>query len=96
MIVPITATTPPWSVWRLNPPTSTPLNSTTLVNQPQLPNLPVPPLDITLDKLLKSCKPLAENDSELKEFERKVGEFRKKGGMGEVLQKRLESKREEK
>lgn len=94
-LVPITASPPPWSVWRADPAHSIPLDSTTLVNQPALPRLPVPALSVTLEKVLESCRPLAKDDKEWEELRRKVEEFGRKGGVGEVVQRRLEARREE-
>lgn len=89
-----TQTTPPWSTWRTAPASATPLTSTTLKNQHLLPRLPVPSLDVTLSKLVESCRPLAKDSNEFKEFARKVVEFGKEGGVGRTLQRRLEERRE--
>lgn len=93
--VPITSSPPTWGVWRSDPAHSIPLDSKTLVNQPALPRLPVPQLQVTLDKVLESCKALAKDDKEWDELRRKVEEFGRKGGVGEVVQGRLEARREE-
>lgn len=64
-----------------------------LVNQHSLPRLPIPPLAVTLDKVLKSAKAVAQNEAEVKELERKISEFGRAGGVGEKLQERLEARR---
>ncbi|CAG8487063.1 10864_t:CDS:2 [Paraglomus brasilianum] len=56
--------------------------------QKSLPSLPVPPLSATLDKYLQSVKPLCTSE-EYAKTEAVVDEFRKPGGMGEALYKRL-------
>lgn len=89
----VTATTPAWKDWRLNPASATSPTSTMLKNQPQLPNLPVPALDSTLAKVLKSCRAVAQSDAEYETFKSKVEEFSKAGGLGRTLQERLEAKR---
>ena len=56
--------------------------------QKPLPKLPVPELVETLDKYLLCIKPIVSSD----QYERTrqiVDEFRKPGGTGELLQKRL-------
>ncbi|SGY41705.1 BQ5605_C003g02542 [Microbotryum silenes-dioicae] len=83
---------PKWSEWRLSPPSATPLGSITFRNQAQLPRLPVPELDVTLEKLIESCRPLAKDENELEEFKRKVSVFRQ--GLGGKLQERLVKRRE--
>lgn len=87
--------TPAWADWRLNPPSATPIDSTTFRNQAQLPRLPVPPLDVTLAKVLDSCRPLAKDAAELDALKKKVEQFGEQGGVGGVLQKRLEQRREQ-
>ncbi|ORY45846.1 acyltransferase ChoActase/COT/CPT [Leucosporidium creatinivorum] len=91
----IATSTPAWAAWRLDPPSATPLDSTTFRNQAQLPRLPVPPLDVTLAKVLDSCRPLAKDASEFEALKKKVEEFSQQGGVGHVLQKRLEERREQ-
>ncbi|SCZ95699.1 BZ3500_MvSof-1268-A1-R1_Chr8-1g09737 [Microbotryum saponariae] len=83
---------PRWSEWRLCPPSATPSDSTTFRNQAKLPRLPIPELDLTLDKLVESCRPLAKDENELQELKRKVSVFRH--GLGRKLQQRLVQRRE--
>ncbi|KAM0786990.1 hypothetical protein ACM66B_002408 [Microbotryomycetes sp. NB124-2] len=89
------ASPPSWHAWRLDPPTSTPATSTMFVNQPQIPKLPVPKLQDTLDRLLKSVEPLAESDAEMQAVRQKLQEFGQPGGIGHELQKRLEQRRDD-
>lgn len=91
----IRTTTPSWHEWRMNPPTATPVDSTTFRNQAQLPRLPVPALDDTLSKLVKSCEPLAKDSQELQTLKDKVEQFKADKGIGRELQRRLEAKREQ-
>ncbi|CAJ0634490.1 14502_t:CDS:10 [Entrophospora sp. SA101] len=56
-----------------------------------LPRLPVPKLSDTLDKYLKSVRPLV-NDEEFAKTQAAIEEFKKPGGIGEELQKRLLTK----
>ncbi|GAA6045002.1 hypothetical protein JCM8097_004458, partial [Rhodosporidiobolus ruineniae] len=86
---------PPWSTWRLNPPTATPSGSTTLKHQRNLPRLPVPPLDSTLDRLATSCAPLAANPNQLDALKQKVDAFKREGGAGRKLHDALEKRREQ-
>ena len=53
-----------------------------------LPKLPVPTLEETSKKYLRSIRPLVDDD-QYKKTERFVAEFVKPGGFGEVLQHRL-------
>ena len=68
-------------VWLL-----TPKHPKTYSLQDSLPSLPVPDLDQTCDKFLKSVRPLL-NDEEFQVSKQKVEEFRKKEG--KELQKKL-------
>lgn len=86
--------TPKWEDWKMNATSATPSDSVMYRNQPALPNLPVPELATTLEKLSKSIKPLAKDSAELQAFERKVEVFSAPGGIGETLQKRLVQRRE--
>ncbi|BGP27022.1 hypothetical protein JCM10295v2_005984 [Rhodotorula toruloides] len=90
------ANTPEWHDWRMNVPSSTPLDSPMLRNQGKLPRLPVVPLDETLARLKRSCEPLAKDQKELSEVEKKIEAFAKQGGVGRKLQDLLQKKREEK
>ncbi|SCV66893.1 BQ2448_5539 [Microbotryum intermedium] len=92
MTMTMTPRTPSWSEWRLNPPSATPLDSTTFKNQHRLPKLPVPDVDVTLDKVLASCRPLASDEGEFEELRTKVERFRQ--GLGKTLQERLVRRRE--
>ncbi|EXX78513.1 carnitine O-acetyltransferase CAT2 [Rhizophagus irregularis DAOM 197198w] len=59
--------------------------------QKSLPKLPVPALKDTLEKYLKSVRPLVSSE-EYAKTEAAVAEFQKPGGIGEELQKRLLAK----
>ncbi|KAI9766126.1 MAG: Carnitine O-acetyltransferase mitochondrial [Candelina submexicana] len=59
-----------------------------------LPRLPVPTLQETADRYLKSVHPLL-NESEFKNTQEAVADLTKPGGMGETLQKRLISRRDD-
>lgn len=91
----IQTTTPEWSKWRMNPPSAIPVDSVTFRNQSKLPKLPVNDLDVTLDKLVKSCEPLAKDQAEFDAFKAKVEAFRQQDGLGRQLQQRLVDKRAE-
>jgi carnitine O-acetyltransferase len=54
----------------------------------QLVKLPVPPLQQTLDKYIASVEPLL-TEEELSETKRRVEEFGRPGGIGEILQQKL-------
>ena len=56
--------------------------------QKHLPKLPVPALKDTLEKYLKTVRPLV-NSEEYAKTEAIVAEFQKPGGIGEVLHERL-------
>ncbi|KAK9762383.1 Carnitine O-acetyltransferase mitochondrial, partial [Basidiobolus ranarum] len=56
--------------------------------QRELPKLPVPDLQETLERYLRSAKPLL-TEEEYKITEQSVREFGKAGGQGELLQRRL-------
>jgi len=60
----------------------------TFSNQSKLPRLPIPPLEATAEKYLKTLKPLL-TDQEFHHSEKAVKEFIKPGGLGHELQKRL-------
>lgn len=85
-------TTPAWSDWRMNPSTATPVDSIMFREQSKLPRLPVPSLQSTLSRVIKSCEPLALNATELDALKRKVVEF--ESGLGPILQRRLDQRRE--
>ena len=59
-----------------------------------LPRLPVPTLDETAKRYLKSVHPLV-SPAEFQQTEKAVQEFIKPGSLGHTLQKRLEQRREE-
>lgn len=90
------ANPPEWHDWRMGVPSSTPTDSPMLRNQGKLPRLPVVPLDETLARLRRSCQPLAKDEKELREVEKKIEAFGRQGGIGRKLQDLLEQKREEK
>ncbi|KAI8609541.1 hypothetical protein BC830DRAFT_1173461 [Chytriomyces sp. MP71] len=64
------------------------LNGKLYAHQHVLPRLPIPTLDETCATYLKSVRPLI-NDSDYEKTVRAVNEFKKPGGKGEELQKRL-------
>lgn len=68
-------------------------HSTAAVQKPEvnLPALPVPPLQSTLQKFLKTAKPHL-SASELRDTIKAIEEFGKPGGVGEQLQSKLESR----
>ncbi|GAA6021226.1 hypothetical protein JCM10207_002580 [Rhodosporidiobolus poonsookiae] len=86
--------TPAWHTWRINPPSATPQTSTMLKNQ-QLPRLPVPDLDSTLDRLRTSCTPLAKDHQQLAALDDKLARFRKEGSVGRKLHKQLQQRRDD-
>jgi len=57
----------------------------------QLPHLPVPPLQQSMDKYLNAVEPLL-TEKELKRTTAAVDEFRRPGGMGEKLQSLLQDR----
>ena len=81
--------------WKALAPSPLP-NTLTFAGQKTLPKLPVPSLPETLSRLKESIRPLAWNHAELVESERKIDEFASDAGLGKVLQKRLEERREQK
>ncbi|KAA1469045.1 carnitine acetyl transferase [Dentipellis sp. KUC8613] len=72
-----------------------PTAGTTFAAQPALPPLPVPALRATLARLAASLRPLARDEAEYAAAAGKVERFGQSGGVGERLQARLESRREE-
>ena len=58
---------------------------------PELPSLPVPPLEQTMTKYINTLEPILF-DSEYAQTKRVVADFMKPGGIGEQLQKKLEQK----
>jgi len=58
---------------------------------PELPSLPVPPLEQTLSKYINTLEPILF-DSEYAQTKRVVADFMKPGGVGEKLQRKLEEK----
>lgn len=60
----------------------------TFDNQSKIPRLPIPTLEETADKYLRSLKPLL-SPKEYKASEEKVHNFIKEDGLGPVLQQRL-------
>ena len=63
----------------------------TLHYQGSLPTMPVPALQTTLGKYLQSIRPLL-SETEYTASEKFVADFGREGGMGEVLQERLEAR----
>ena len=61
---------------------------TMMSKEKSLPSLPVPPLQQTTEKYLLSVKPLLTED-EFRCTEAVTNEFRKPGGIGELLQEKL-------
>ncbi|KAJ3765877.1 acyltransferase ChoActase/COT/CPT [Lentinula raphanica] len=74
------------SHWKASAPSALP-GSETYAAQRTLPKLPVPDLDVTLDHLKESLKPIAWNEAEYNAAVSKVDEFA--AGIGPQLQKRL-------
>jgi len=60
----------------------------TFDHQGKLPRLPIPELNATLKKYLRSCRPVL-TPTEYAETVKAVKEFGKEGGMGQILQQRL-------
>lgn len=58
---------------------------------PELPSLPVPPLEQTMQKYITALEPILF-DSEYEQTKRVVADFQKPGGIGETLQKKLQEK----
>lgn len=63
----------------------------TLYHQDSLPKMPVPSLQTTLKEYVSSIRPLL-TDAEYSASKKRVENFGKEGGMGEVLQERLEAR----
>lgn len=63
----------------------------TLCYQDSLPKMPVPSLQMTLEKYALSIRPLL-TDAEYRVSTKRIDDFGKQGGIGEVLQKRLEAR----
>ena len=57
----------------------------------ELPSLPVPPLEQTMNKYVTALEPILF-DSEYAQTKRVVADFMKPGGVGEKLQSKLEQK----
>ncbi|KAJ7587978.1 carnitine acetyl transferase [Mycena floridula] len=72
--------------WKASAPEALP-KSVTFAAQKSLPTLPVPELEITLERLKESLKPIAWSEQEYKAVEKKIDEFAI--GKGPELQKRL-------
>lgn len=89
------ANPPEWHEWRMRVPSATPRDSPMLRNQHKLPRLPVVPLDDTLARLRRSCEPLARDERQLRDVERKIEQFARQGGVGRKLQDLLEKRRDE-
>ncbi|KAJ3332561.1 hypothetical protein HDU93_009049, partial [Gonapodya sp. JEL0774] len=62
---------------------------TTFAQQSKLEKLPIPPLKPTMEKLLRTLKPLAQSEGEWLAANAAVEDFLKPGGVGEHLDKRL-------
>ena len=86
------STAPSWSEWRLDPPCAIPSDSVTLAHHASLPKLPVPELKSTAEKVLRSAKALAKDDSEYKALESKLDAFLKPDGPGQRLQSKLQAR----
>lgn len=56
--------------------------------EPNLPNLPVPPLEQTMEKYITALEPLLF-DNEYENTKKVVADFKKTGGVGEQLQNKL-------
>ena len=57
----------------------------------ELPSLPVPPLEQTMNKYITTLEPILF-DSEYAQTKRVVADFMKPGGVGETLQSKLQEK----
>jgi carnitine O-acetyltransferase len=77
--------------WKAAAP-SAPAGTSTYGQQDQLPRLPVPELLETATRLKESLRPLARSSAELAAVEAKIGSLTSAGGLGPVLQKRLEER----
>lgn len=83
--------TPDWHDWRMRVPTVIPTDSVMFRNQHKLPKLPVPKLDDTLARLVRSCEALAERPEAAQQVRRKAEAFEQ--GPGSKLQALLDKKR---
>lgn len=83
--------TPDWHDWRMRVPTVIPTDSVMFRNQHKLPNLPLPKLDDTLSRLVRSCEALAERPEAAQQVKRKAEAFER--GPGSKLQTLLDRKR---
>lgn len=63
-----------------------------MAHQPSLPRFPVPALEATVSKLVKSAKPLAKSQDELEELSRKAQHFLTDENQGPLLQRRLQER----
>ncbi|GAA5869268.1 hypothetical protein JCM3774_004189 [Rhodotorula dairenensis] len=86
-------TTPDWHDWRMNVPSVIPEDSVMFRNQAKLPKLPLPELDDTLSRLVRSCQALAEQPAAAETVKHKVDAFRR--GPGPKLQALLNRKRDQ-
>lgn len=86
--------TPPWEEWRMRVPTVIPPSSTMFKNQGKLPRLPVPKLDDTLPRLVRSCEALSEDPAAVRAVQEKAEAFGR-SATGQKLQSLLERKREQ-
>jgi carnitine O-acetyltransferase len=80
--------------WKTLAPFPSNSNAHTYSQQENLPHLPVPPLEQTISKLKQSVKAMARDEKEYEETVKRIDEFGKSGGIGEVLHRRLEERRE--
>ncbi|KAG0655375.1 Carnitine O-acetyltransferase mitochondrial [Rhodotorula mucilaginosa] len=83
--------TPDWHDWRMRVPTVIPTDSVMFRNQHKLPKLPLPKLDDTLSRLVRSCEALAERPEAAQQVRRKAEAFER--GPGSKLQTLLDKKR---
>lgn len=83
--------TPDWHDWRMRVPTVIPTDSVMFRNQHKLPKLPLPKLDDTLSRLVRSCEALAERPEAAQQVKRKAEAFER--GPGSKLQALLDKKR---
>ena len=77
----------------LSTPQKPPSDSPMMCHQHQLPHLPVPSLQQTMNKYLAAAEPIL-TPAALEATRKEVEEFRKSGGIGERLQKLLEKRAE--
>ncbi|KAG8907636.1 Carnitine O-acetyltransferase mitochondrial [Tulasnella sp. 403] len=66
-----------------------PEGTLTFSRQKQLPKLPIPAFERTIEKLIQSLQPLAWSSDEWKSTKAKIDQFARPGGLGPILHRRL-------